>query len=112
FRVRQILNWSPQSIDIPSDLADVLDEGIANAGAAFHVLKPNQLTFLITFLRHWKSLAEEERAVLLTDPWQFKEEVWKLPINGAQTQREALLHLVYPDVFEGITSQDWKAQIA
>ena len=98
-----------------------LTPGIANPGQYFHVKRPNQIGFLIEFAEQWKELRAGEQARLLSDPWEFKNFVMgrevrsKLLVdepNSYRTQREALLHLMFPDTFEAIVSSNHKHWIA
>jgi hypothetical protein len=107
-----VLGWSVSPVSIPSDLSEVLDQGFASSGVAFRTRRPDQLRFLLEFARTWKTLAPDDRNRLLADPWAFKDFVFALPVHAAQTQRAALLHMVHPDTFETITSEDWKRRIA
>ena len=59
-----------------------------------------------------KKLQPSERDRLLEDPWAFRNFVFRQDIHVAYTQREALLHLVFPDTFESVVSKDWKDRIA
>jgi hypothetical protein len=59
----------------------------------------------------WKRLDVSDHERMLADAWAFKEFVFAIPIHAAQAQREALLHLVHPDSFESIVSQDAKKKI-
>lgn len=52
-----------------------------------------------------------DQQALLSDPWAFKEFLFSIPIHAAFSQREALLHLVFPDTFEDIISRDYKRRI-
>ena len=97
------------SISMPEDLGRALDRGIASFGPALQN-RSWQLTMLLEFFREWKTMPRREEA--LTDPWKFKEIVYSVPHMKAGVQREALLHLVYPDIFERIVSQDHKQDVA
>lgn len=110
--IETVLGWSPTPVRIPADLAAVLDRGIARVGTAYNTYRPFQLHFLIDFTLAWKKLPAEERARNLSDPWRFKEMVWQVPLQKAQSQREGLVHLVFPDAFENIVSRKAKEQIA
>ena len=110
--LQRVLSWSSSPVEIPSDVADALDQGLVRVGAAYNTGRPFQLHFLIDFALAWKRSTAEEREACLADPWRFKDFVWRLPVKKAQPQREALLHLVFPDLFENIVSQNAKKQIA
>ena len=116
-----VLNWSSAPVAIQEDLVAALTPGIANPGQYFHVKRPNQVGFLIEFVEQWKELGADEQTRLLTDPWAFKDFVMGLEFNSVlltgepnsyRTQREALLHLVFPDAFEAIVSSNHKHWIA
>ena len=116
-----VLNWSSSPVAIQEDLVAALAPGIANPGQYFHVKRPNQVGFLIEFVEQWKELGADEQTRLLTDPWAFKDFVLGLEFNSVlltgepnsyRTQREALLHLVFPDTFEAIVSSNHKHWIA
>jgi hypothetical protein len=110
--LQRVLDWSSSPVEIPSTLGRALDQGLVRVGAAYNTGRPFQLHFLISFALAWKQSTAEEREACLADPWRFRDFVWRLPLEKAQPQREALLHLVFPDVFENIVSQNAKKQIA
>ena len=116
-----VLGWSPSPIAIPPDLVAGLTPGITNPGPYFHTGRPFQVGFLIAFVEQWKEKRPDEQHRLLADPWEFKGFVMRLNFRSAllqgypnkpRTQREALLHLVFPDTFEAIVSFDHKEKIA
>ena len=120
-RIAEVLGWSEQQIPIPVDLATGLTPGIANIGQARSSIFPFMVGFLIEFVDQWKEQTQAERQRLLEDPWAFKEFVAHVELRGQlfeerpkshRPQRDALLHLVFPDVFEGIVSTDHKGRIA
>ena len=105
-----VLGWAPSPVGIPQDLVDSLDYGIINIGpgAQFY---PFQVGFIIEFVEQWKQQSTE-RALLLGDPWKFKNFLNNIHLrsrmfsygrNKHSLQREALLHLVFPDIFEALT---------
>ena len=116
-----VLNWSSSPVTIQEDLVAALTPGIANPGQYFHVKRPNQVGFLIEFVEQWKELGASEQTRLLDDPWEFKDFATGRELrsktlmdepNSYRTQREALLHLVFPDTFEAIVSSNHKHWIA
>ena len=108
--VEAVLNASPEPVAIPTELAD-LQGGIASYGAAL-TQRFNQYVFLCEFARAWVRREPVDREELLTDGFAFQAFLAGVPHKGAQSQVEALLHLVFPDVFEPIVSVDMKAKIA
>ena len=119
--INRVLNWSPSPVAIPSDLIVGLTPGIVRPGQSFHTGRPFQVGFLIEFVEQWKRVAGPVQKDLLEDPWEFKEFLMNIELKGRlfvnrenapRMQREAVLHLVFPDTFEAIVSMDHKAQIA
>lgn len=120
-RIDTVLQWSPSPVAIPPDLVDALIPGIANPGTGFHRFRPYQVGLIMEFVEQWKEQGSEECGRLLNDPWAFKEFLMgvqlrsRLLINNQNTpriQRQALLHLIYPDIFEAIVNLDHKYNIA
>ena len=119
--IESVLGWSSSPVAIPDELVAALTPGIANPGQYFHVKRPNQVGFLVEFVEQWKELEASEQTRLLADPWAFKDFVVGREFrsktltdepNSYRTQREALLHLVFPDTFEAIVSSNHKDWIA
>ena len=120
-RIDEVLGWSSQQINIPADLVAGLTPGIANIGQARSSLFPFMVGFIIEFVAQWKAERPDEQQRLLTDPWAFKDFAARLGLQGRLflegpsshwPQVEAMLHLVFPDIFEGIVSRPHKEQIA
>lgn len=109
--ITAVLNWSPSPVALPQDLETALDQGIAKTGTAFHTFRPFMIAFVINFALEWKKLPQSEQQYLLQDAWAFKEMLMQIQIFGAQSQREALLHIVHPATFEGIISHDYKVSL-
>ncbi|WP_328811370.1 McrB family protein [Rhodococcus sp. NBC_00294] len=53
----------------------------------------------------------DDRRDLFADPWMLKDFLHSVPVNSATAQRELLLHLVHPLVFEPISKMADKALI-
>ncbi len=110
--INRVLEWGKFDVAIPQDLDEVLDDGLVHPGGAFTVWKSEQLSLIVEFARQCKQLGEQQRDAALRDPWAFKRQLSTLnPNPKSGTQREALLHLVYPDAFEPIVTQDQKSQV-
>jgi hypothetical protein len=109
--VELILSWSPEPVTIPEDLQSAFETGVCNTGVAFKTYRPRQLWFLIDTFRAWKELPTDRQSGLLADPWGFKDWVESIPQTSAYTQRQGLLHLLFPEEFEDMVSRDHKALI-
>ena len=107
-----VLSWMLEPVTVPPKLDEALDHGLVSGGLAFKTLRPQQLQYLIEFARLWKGLTDAERQTALADPWKFKVVLWQVPIQSGFAQREALLHLVFPDTFEDTVAREYKKRIA
>src|SRR5262249_23468171 len=108
--VRDLLAESAAD-ELPGDLADALELGIADYGAAL-AFRYWQYSFLIRFTVTWKELPGEEREKLLATPDHFQQLLSSIPSPKASSQVLALLHLTFPDAFEPVVSVAHKSQIA
>ena len=113
--LRNVINWGELEFEIPANLVAGLTPGIAEFGPAYSSGLPNFIGFLIEFAERWKGDDSEEQSRLLNDPWGFKHfsRHENLAIELFQPyrhtlQRNALLHLVFPDTFERIVSDNHK----
>jgi 5-methylcytosine-specific restriction protein B len=104
--VNNVLGWMRQRPPLPLGLVEAFELGFINPGTYYNTGRPVQLQYLITLGRAWKSLDRAERDAALDDPWQFKAVLGDLHGTGAGTQRHALLHLLFPETYEAIVSDD------
>ena len=120
-RVERVLGWGAPLPTVPSDLVNGLSPGLGGPGQRFFSDRPFHVGFIIEFVDHWKQLEQDERNRLLDDPWAFKDfvsgmdprgELFKEKPTAHRAQLQALLHLVFPDTFEGIVSVRHKRAIA
>ena len=118
--INEVLDSSPTPVAIPRNLVGSLTPGICNPGQLYHQGRAYQVGFLIEFVEQWKEQSAGERERLLNDPWAFKDFAAHLNLRSAllrdhprssDPQREALLHLVFPDTFEPIVSVPHKRRI-
>ncbi len=117
--INRVLGWSPARVGIPQTLADSLDTWFMNIGRGTSNI-PYQVGTQIEIIEQWKQLQPEEQTRLLDDAWTFKEfllgrrfssELMVNNQNSGRIEREMLLHLVFPDEFEAITTSG-KSRIA
>ena len=118
--VEQVLGWGAPVSTIPNDLVESLASGIAGS-QSFLQHRPYQIGFIIEFVEQWKEQESSDRDGWLGDAWGFKDFVTGLRFRGQllrdrpnapSAQREAVLHLVHPDTFEGTVSVEQKTLIA
>ena len=108
--IETVLSWSPDPASLPARLLPALNGGIGGYGIAI-MHRPFQLWMLVEFVRKWKSLPTSEREQALADPWKLKQELLSVKVRYGATQREALLNLLRPDVFEPIIARSHKQAI-
>ena len=120
-RINQVFRWSGQDVAIPPHLVSSLASGIANFGPGRSKALPYYVGFLIEFAEQWKGLKPDKRNRLLAEAWAFKDFTARIDFRGKlfrsrpnshRPQREALLHLVHPDTFEGTVSIRQKEEFA
>ena len=120
-QIENVLGWSSQQVTIPQDFRLALGSGLIHPGQGFYRLRPYEVGFIIEFVERLKQEPATERDSLLSDPWAFKEALCFQPSSALlqeytgdwtyRMQREALLHLIFPDTFERIISTNHKRQI-
>jgi 5-methylcytosine-specific restriction protein B len=106
-----VLALAPEPPTVPPDLDAALDGGFARAGTAYHTQRDRQLAWLVRFVQAWKALPPSRQRDSLADPWAFRQVADSVPIGSAYSQRNALLHLAFPDTFEPIVSRQHKKAI-
>lgn len=109
--VRAVLRWMKEPVEVPQNLAAASEQGLTETGTFYLTNKPYQISFLINSALAWRQRTLEEREALLVDPWAFKAFLMKVPYTRAVPMRMALLHIVFPDIFEIIISATHKRQI-
>ncbi|MFF0531102.1 McrB family protein [Nocardia amikacinitolerans] len=106
-----VLAFAPEPIRVPAELDAALETGFGSAGTAYRTYRDRQLAWLVRFVVAWKALPADVRQNALADPWAFRDIADSIPINSAYSQRNVLLHLVFPDTFERIVSRRHKQLI-
>jgi len=109
--IETVLSWCSRAVEIPGELLPVFDEGVFRGGMSFKTGRWEQLSFLVQFVSHWKSLTRERRDAALRDPWAFQALVESAPGPRVPTQRGALVYLAFPGTFLPMVSVDHKKRI-
>jgi len=110
--VSKIWSWSGGSLDAENPmLTDDALSGLGHAGTAFNTHKWREVVFAILSLGALKSLSSDNRKALLDDPWAFARWLDQQPDAGNRQFRNILLHLVFPDSIERITTSRDKLAI-
>ncbi|WP_249645212.1 McrB family protein [Nocardia sputi] len=109
--LHKVLALTEGPVAVPADLDAALYGGFASAGMAYRMRRDQQLLWLVRFLVTWKKLPADARRGARADPWAFRGVADSFPIDSAYSQRNALLHLVFPGIFEPIVSREHKQKI-
>jgi hypothetical protein len=110
--VRTVWDWSGDVLpDDHSLLEEPLRQGVGSGGMGYNNYRWAELTFFILLMQDWRERPRSEQEALLSDPWKFC--AWLDTIPGAQNRqlRHMLLHLLFPDTFERISSGGHKAKV-
>ncbi len=108
--IQKALGWSKNPVKIPPELVDSLEYGLARLGN-LNAYRIYHIGFIIEFVKQWKELEHYKVQSLLCDPWEFQKLMQNIELKGElfsnhtilhRAQREALLHLIFPDTFESI----------
>lgn len=108
-RLRAVLAPLSPEPEIDDRIITAFGTGIASYGAGKAVVW-KYMRYLAEFARSWIGLNQSSRAELLDDPWKWKTFLAAIP-GSPNAQALALLHIVFPGVFEPIVSTDMKAAI-
>ncbi len=111
--VARVLDFSPGTTPPPDHLAATLDSGLVRMGTAYGSYRWRLLAFLVEAFLALKQLpTDQRRRVLTADPDALVTLLDSLDASsGAATQKYALEHLLYPDVFPPVMSLDARAAI-
>ncbi|MCY3925442.1 MAG: AAA family ATPase [bacterium] len=113
-QINNVLGWGAPILTVPEAVSESLAPGIAGIRPLVQN-RHESVGFIIEFAEHWKELQPHEQQARLDDPWSFKEFVTGFGFrsrflldsqNTANAQMRAVLHLVHPDTFERILSDE------
>jgi hypothetical protein len=110
--VKAIWEWSGDPFPQNHPLLDApLAQGVGSGGMGFNNFRWAELVFFILLMRDWRLKSREEQERLLSDPWNFG--AWLDTIPGAQKRqfRHMLLHLLFPETYERISSGSHKLKV-
>jgi 5-methylcytosine-specific restriction protein B len=107
--IEDVLSWRREPIQVPDGFWEPFTGGVANYGAGL-AQRDRYVKYLVRFAQAWVNLERPERERLLGEPWEFRAFVHGLG-GPALMQREAILHLVFPDVFDNALAPSDKTSI-
>lgn len=109
--VRDTLALLDKPPELKPALRDALGAGCATTGVAYSRTRLSQIRFLVDSALAFRVEPASSRRALLADPWGMRSWLAARPSRGGGPQREALLHLLFPECFEPIVSVAAKERI-
>lgn len=109
--VRTVLSWGNASFPDESVISQAFNAGIGSGGSRYNTNRPFELAFFIKFALKWKELPDEQKQQIAFDPWRFQEFIDSVEDADSKQLRHMLLHLLFPENFERITSGGHKRRI-
>ena len=106
--------WSQANIEFDRDhalLSDAILSGVGSTGTAYNQLHWKELSYAIEVFQSFKSLAYDQRASVLADPWGFSDWLETIEMEGQRQFRHILRYLLFPDTHEPISSTMDKRKI-
>lgn len=109
--VQAVLSWR-QSAPVlrPQLFEDRYLGGVGSAGGGFNQNRPFEFGYFLKLIRTLKALAPDDRRAALSDGWAFSDFLTKVNAPGRQMSH-ILEHLLFPDVFERISSGSDKGRV-
>ena len=109
--LERVLSMSSTPVTVPADLADALDGGVFNGGVAFKTRRFQQLSLLIAFAAHFRSLDPARQQSAFTEPERFASELAAVTEHREPAQRYALQYLAWPSYYLPIVNGDHRRAI-
>src|SRR6185437_7262086 len=109
--VRTVLSWAKETVPDAHPAMAALSRGIGSGGQGYNTRRPNEITFVINVVLALEKLPAEAQTAAFAGPWALRDAVDL--VEGAESSqfRHMLLHLLFPDEFERISSGSQKGQI-
>ena len=109
--VNEVLAWGGDSLPNEHLVSRAFSHGIGSGGQGYNTRRPFEIAFLIELAIAWKKLAPDQQTEVAADPWRFQALVDGIEDAESKQLRHMLLHLLFPDQFERITSGNHKRRV-
>lgn len=109
--VGTVWKWSGGPFADRHPALGALDTGIGSGGPGYNNYRPFEMQLLVRFTAGWKTLEPGERRRLADDGWAFADWFDRLPDGPSRQLRHMLLHMLFPEEFERISSTNDKKRI-
>lgn len=100
-----MLSWLPDRPPVPPEVAASLGPGMAHPGQWAISRRDTQIASVLHVTTALLRLPAEDYQRLLQDPLAFRDFVFAVPTQSGDSAKFGLLHVVFPDTFEHITSR-------
>lgn len=111
-KVKRVWEWSGKAFpEVGPLLEREVLVGIGSTGPGYKNYFWLEFTYMIEFLKGFKSLAAADRTRLLAEPWGFAEFLDAQDGTHSRQLRHILAHLLFPETFESISSRGNKKDI-
>jgi len=98
-----LLDLLPAGVNMPDDLSEILDGGIASYGPG-KSYRDAYVRFLLKLARRAKEEVRDAGVEALEDPWRFGDLVAAVRTSTDGLQANAVLHACFPDQFDVMIS--------
>ena len=109
--VRKIWAWSGDSLPEGHPMLESFDLGLGSCGTAYNTRKWQELVYVWQFVSDFKKLDHDTASALVADPWAFSVWLDGCESIGNRQMRHIVRYLLFPDIFERISSGRHKRQI-
>ncbi|EHL05504.1 ATPase family protein [Desulfitobacterium hafniense DP7] len=110
--IKKVASWKGLNVPLTSNLNVLLEsKGIGKPGTAFHTRRPFELSYLCYIGLGIKRLNHSERNNLIDNHKDFRVFIDELRQRSNYAMRNIILHLLYPEYYERISSNGNKQQI-
>jgi 5-methylcytosine-specific restriction protein B len=109
--VGNVLGWCGDTLPEDHLLYNSFATGLGSTGQAYNNRRPDELNLLIRFAIAWKQQDANQLQRNLQDPWLFQDFLDQVEDADRRQLRHMLLHMLYPDFFEGIATGDHKLRV-
>ena len=110
--IEEVASWKNLELPDADELRETLLVGIGSAGQSYNMRRPFELILLARLAINLLEMAFEKRAAILNDHVGFRSLLDKLTGESSRQGRDILLHLLFPENYERIASQNHKRLIS
>ncbi|HEX7351635.1 McrB family protein [Brachybacterium sp.] len=109
--IQRVLRDASGEYEIPPEILEALESPVFRGGVAFGIRRFQQLSTLIEFVRHLRTLTPEEIQRGREEPLEWRKIIGSAPGSPELSLRSSLTYLGHPDYFFPIVSSEDKKRI-